>query len=80
MRRLLALVLVPLALGVAPATAAEIVIRATAIEPEVLHVPRWCRLDFTSGPFYGYNRPGAKVPQGVICPSRKTVLVLIQSD
>src|SRR6185503_19301847 len=23
-------------------------------------------LDFASGPFYGYNRPGAKVSQGVI--------------
>lgn len=46
MRRLLALVVVPLALGVAPARAAEIVITATAIEPEVLHVPTGTRVDF----------------------------------
>jgi non-heme chloroperoxidase len=25
-----------------------------------------CYLDFASGPFYGYNRPGAEVSQGVI--------------
>jgi hypothetical protein len=46
MRGLLALVVLTLALGVAPARAAEIVITATAIEPEVLHVPTGTRVDF----------------------------------
>lgn len=48
MRRLLALLVASLALGVAQAAAAEITITATAIEPPVLRVPTGTRVDFVN--------------------------------
>ena len=54
MKRLLALLVAALALGVAQAAATEIVITATAIEPPVLRVPAGERVDFV-------NRTGRNV-------------------
>ena len=48
MKRLLALLVASLALGVAEAAATEIIITATAIEPPVLRVPTGERVDFVN--------------------------------
>ena len=54
MKRLLALLVAAMALGVAQAAATEIIITATAIEPPVLRVPTGERVDFV-------NRTGRNV-------------------